>query len=77
MATLFQSTSARGLNFHHPAMRRWAKGKRLGILGSAGDRPEQDAAGLAFADRARARILFAVTSQFQAGEEAVTLDLLR
>jgi ribonucleoside-diphosphate reductase beta chain len=72
----FQSTSARGLKKSSPPMRLWQKAKKLGIwdpcdIDLAQDRrdwlrlaaPEQD-------------ILLRLTSQFQAGEEAVTLDLL-
>ena len=71
----FASTS-RGIQRDHPAMRLFEKAKRLGIwnpsdIDFAQDR--RDWLGLSAAER---DLILRLTAQFQAGEEAVTLDLL-
>jgi ribonucleoside-diphosphate reductase beta chain len=76
MATLFQSTSPRGLNFNHPAMRLWQKAKRLGIWDPQSIDLSQDRQDWLSLTEPQRDILLRLTSQFQAGEEAVTLDLL-
>ncbi len=70
------ATTSRGLRRDAPAMRLYEKAKRLGIwnpsdIDLSADRPHW----LALADDER-DILLRLTAMFQAGEEAVTLDLL-
>ncbi|MBY0587842.1 R2-like ligand-binding oxidase [bacterium] len=72
----FQTTSARGLRPSHPAMRLWRKAKKLGTWDPAdidfsADRHDW----LKMNDRER-DLLLRLTTIFQSGEEAVTLDLL-
>lgn len=69
-------TTTRGLQRESPAMRLYEKAKRLGIWNPSDidlRRDREDWQGLAADER---DILLRLTAMFQAGEEAVTLDLL-
>lgn len=73
---VFQSTSTRRLDHSHPAMRLWHKAKKLGVwdprdIDFSQDR--RDWLGLSGDEK---DLILRLTSLFQAGEEAVTLDLL-
>lgn len=73
---VFQTTSARGLRRDLPPMRLWEKAKRHGVWNPSDLDLGRDAAdwrGLAAGER---DVLLRLASLFQAGEEAVTLDLL-
>lgn len=73
---VMQTTSPRGLDHDLPPMRLWQKAKRFGIWDPMGidfTRDRQDWAGLAPLEQ---EVLVHLASLFQAGEEAVTLDLL-
>jgi ribonucleoside-diphosphate reductase beta chain len=72
----FQSTSARGLNFASPPMRLWQKAKKLGIWDPRDIDLTQDRRDWQGLTAPQQDLLLRLTSQFQAGEEAVTLDLL-
>ncbi len=72
----FQSTSDRGLDKSSPPMRLWQKAKRLGIWNPYDIDMTQDEQDWNSLDPLEQDILLRLTSQFQAGEEAVTLDLL-
>jgi ribonucleoside-diphosphate reductase beta chain len=72
----FRTTTAAGLDRGSPPMRLYQKAKRLGIWDPAALDLAQDAAdweGLTDLER---KSMLQITSLFQAGEEAVTLDLL-
>ncbi len=72
----FQTTSKRGLRASHPAMRLWRKAKKLGVWDPADiDFSKDKSDWRAMSDRER-DILLRLTTMFQSGEEAVTLDLL-
>jgi ribonucleoside-diphosphate reductase beta chain len=72
----FQTTSAGGLRQTHPAMRLWRKAKKLGVWDPADIDFSRDRADwLSLRDDER-DMLLRLTSIFQSGEEAVTLDLL-
>lgn len=71
----FTSTT-RGLDRNHPALRLFEKAKRLGIWNPSDidfARDISDWAGLAVEEQ---DLILRLTSMFAAGEEAVTLDLL-
>jgi ribonucleoside-diphosphate reductase beta chain len=70
------ATTTHGLRRDAPAMRLYEKAKRLGIWNPSDiDLTRDRADWLALADDER-DILLRLTAMFQAGEEAVTLDLL-
>ena len=72
----YRTTSADGLDYSHPALRLWVKAKRHGIWDPFAikfERDRRDWQGLAPLEQ---RLVLHLTSQFQAGEESVTLDLL-
>lgn len=74
--TGYRTTSARGLQVNHPAMRLFQKAKKLGTWDPCAidlTRDREDWLGLSGDER---DALLNLTSLFQAGEEAVTLDLL-
>jgi ribonucleoside-diphosphate reductase beta chain len=72
----FQTTSKQGLRASHPAMRLWRKAKKLGTWDPADIDFSMDKRDwIAMSDRER-DILLRLTTMFQSGEEAVTLDLL-
>lgn len=69
-------TTTTGLNRQHPAMRLFEKAKRLGVWNPSEidfSQDIEDWRGLAADEQ---DILLRLTALFQAGEEAVTLDLL-
>lgn len=72
----FQTTSGRGLDWNSPPMRLWQKAKKLGVWDPADIDLTQDARDWQKMTAPEQDILIRLTSQFQAGEEAVTLDLL-
>jgi ribonucleoside-diphosphate reductase beta chain len=72
----FQSTGIRGLNMQSPPMRLWQKAKKLGIWDPNDIDLTQDRRDWQRISDAERDLLLRLTSQFQAGEEAVTLDLL-
>jgi ribonucleoside-diphosphate reductase beta chain len=72
----YATTSERGLRWDSVPMRLWEKAKRLGTWDPAGirfERDREDWAGLTPAER---EFLLRTLALFQAGEEAVTVDLL-
>jgi ribonucleoside-diphosphate reductase beta chain len=72
----FQSTSSRGLNLASPPMRLWQKAKKLGVWDPCDIDLTQDRRDWERLPPPEQDLLLRLTSQFQAGEEAVTLDLL-
>ena len=72
----YTTTSARGLNFDSVPMRLFQKAKRLGTWDPAGLDFTQDKSDWQNATDLERDFLLRLLSQFQAGEEAVTLDLL-
>ncbi|MBI2424099.1 MAG: R2-like ligand-binding oxidase [Candidatus Hydrogenedentes bacterium] len=70
------ATTTRGLNRNTLPMRLFEKAKRLGIWNPADIDFSQDRADWAGLSADEQQLLLRLTSQFQAGEEAVTLDLL-
>ncbi|MEW5986574.1 MAG: R2-like ligand-binding oxidase [Chloroflexota bacterium] len=76
MSHLSFVTTTRGLQRETPPMRLYEKAKRLGIWNPADIDFRQDAQDwLGFAEDEK-DVILRLTSLFQAGEEAVTLDLL-
>jgi ribonucleoside-diphosphate reductase beta chain len=72
----FQSTSVRGLNHASPAMRLWQKAKKLGVWDPRDIDLTQDRRDWERLEAQQKDLVLRLTSQFQAGEEAVVLDLL-
>lgn len=72
----FQTTSRRGLDWQSPPMRLWQKAKQLGVWDPQAIDLSQDARDFAAFSADEQDVLLRLTSLFQAGEEAVTLDLL-
>lgn len=70
------TTTTRGLRRDTPAMRLFEKAKRFGIWNPSEIDLRQDAADWQSLAGDEQQILLHLTSLFQAGEEAVTLDLL-
>jgi ribonucleoside-diphosphate reductase beta chain len=75
MHTAF-ATTTRGLRRDSPPMRLFEKAKRLGIWNPSDIDLAQDRADWLRLDDAERDLLLRLTALFQAGEEAVTLDLL-
>ncbi len=71
----FASTS-RGIQRDHPAMRLFEKAKRLGIWNPSDIDFTQDRQDWLAMSEPEQDLILRLTAQFQAGEEAVTLDLL-
>jgi ribonucleoside-diphosphate reductase beta chain len=69
-------TTRRSLDYDSPPMRLWQKAKRLGIWNPQDIDFTQDRLDWQRLDDAERDILLRLTSLFQAGEEAVTIDLL-
>ena len=69
-------TTGRGLWRDLPPMRLFEKGKRLGIWNPSDIDFSQDARDWADLAEDDKRLLLQLTAMFQAGEEAVTVDLL-
>ena len=70
------TTTARGLQRNAPAMRLFEKAKRYGIWNPSDIDFTQDARDWARLDGPQRDLILRLTAQFQAGEEAVTLDIL-
>ena len=75
MRTSFK-TVAKGLDFDSYPMKLWAKAKKYGIWDPAAIDFSQDKKDWAELDHLHQLFIARVVTQFQAGEEAVTLDLL-
>lgn len=71
-----QTTSPRGLDHDLPAMRLWHKAKRFGIWDPQGIDFQQDRRDWLTLSALERDVLLHLASLFQAGEEAVTVDLL-
>ncbi|MCC6607246.1 MAG: R2-like ligand-binding oxidase [Anaerolineae bacterium] len=69
-------TTSRGLQRHTPPMRLYEKAKRLGIWNPSDIDLAQDKADWQRLAANEQDLLLRLTAMFQAGEEAVTLDLL-
>ena len=72
----YQTTSPRGLDRDLPPMRLWRKAKRFGIWNPEDIDFDQDIRDWRQLSAAERETLIHLSSLFQAGEEAVTLDLL-
>jgi len=75
MRTSFK-TVAKGLDFDSYPMKLWAKAKKYGIWDPAAIDFSQDQKDWAKLDHLHQLFIARIVTQFQAGEEAVTLDLL-
>lgn len=75
-ATRFQTTSPRGLDSELFPMRLWQKGKRFGTWDPRSVDFARDRADWRALRPAERDVLLRLTSLFQAGEEAVAVDLL-
>ncbi len=76
MRTSFQTTNGTGLNYQSPPMILWQKAKKYGIWNPADLDFSQDAQDWQTLNDEEKKYISRLVSQFQAGEEAVTLDLL-
>lgn len=76
MGSRYQTTSGTGLNRDSLPMRLWEKAKIYGIWNPATIDFSQDKMDYQSLDDNERRFVMQTISQFQAGEEAVTLDLL-
>ncbi len=76
MHTSFQTTNGKGLDRDSVPMKLWEKAKKYGIWNPAQLNFEQDAKDLAALTELERQFILQPIAQFQAGEEAVTLDLL-
>ncbi|QQS30282.1 MAG: R2-like ligand-binding oxidase [Sphingobacteriales bacterium] len=76
MRTSFITTGEKRLNHRLPAMRLWQKAKRYGIWNPNDLVFDQDAEDWKHLDDLEKDVVLRLTTLFQAGEEAVTLDLL-
>ncbi len=74
--THFLTTSARGLNRDHPAMKMFQKAKKLGVWDPAAIDLTQDRADWQTFTEDQKDATLRLIALFQAGEESVTLDLL-
>src|SRR5215469_16755746 len=72
----YTTLSPRGLNFDSIPMRLFQKAKRLGIWDPANIDFSRDAQDWASMDEIHHTSILSLSAYFQAGEEAVTLDLL-
>lgn len=72
----FQSISQRGLDRAAPAMRLWAKAKRLGVWNPEDIDYTKDARDWHGLTPPEQDLLLRLSTLFQAGEEAVTFDIL-
>jgi len=72
----YATTSERGLRWDSVPMRLWQKAKRLGVWDPAGIDFERDREHWAGFSPPEREFLLRTLALFQAGEEAVTLDLL-
>jgi len=76
MRTTYQTTSGKGLDRNSLPMRLWQKAKKYGVWNPSDIDFSQDAIDFKNLTQQEADFIMLTTSQFQAGEEAVTLDLL-
>ena len=76
MRTSFQTTSERRLDRDSFPMKLWEKAKKYGIWNPAEIDFSQDAKDWQSLNDLEKEYMIRTVSQFQAGEEAVTLDLL-
>ena len=76
MRTSYQTTSGKGLDRNSLPMRLWHKAKKYGIWNPSDIDFSQDAIDFKNLTQQEAEFIILAVSQFQAGEEAVTLDLL-
>ncbi|MCB0029940.1 MAG: hypothetical protein KDE28_18625, partial [Anaerolineales bacterium] len=76
MAHQHFATTTRGLNRDLPPARLYEKAKRLGIWNPSDIDFSQDKADWQGLTHEEQDLIWRLTSMFQAGEEAVTLDLL-
>lgn len=76
MRTSYQTTSGQGLDRDSLPMRLWEKAKKYGIWNPADIDFSQDKKDYQQLDQNERAFVMQTISQFQAGEEAVTLDLL-
>jgi ribonucleoside-diphosphate reductase beta chain len=74
--TEFLTTSPRGLNREHPALKMFQKAKKLGVWDPAAIDLTQDRADWETSPTKQKDATLRLISLFQAGEESVTLDLL-
>ncbi|MGQ9902356.1 MAG: R2-like ligand-binding oxidase [Fimbriimonadales bacterium] len=74
--TEFLTTSPRGLNREHPALKMFQKAKKLGVWDPAAIDLSQDRADWETFTDAQKDVTLRLMALFQAGEESVTLDLL-
>ncbi|HRK28859.1 MAG TPA: R2-like ligand-binding oxidase [Chitinophagales bacterium] len=76
MRTEFITTGSQKLNYQLPPMRLWQKAKKYGIWNPADLDFTQDAQDWKQLSDLEKDVVLRLTTLFQAGEEAVTLDLL-
>lgn len=76
MASRYQTTNGTGLNRDSLPMRLWEKAKKYGIWNPAAIDFSQDKKDYQSLDDNEKKFLMQTIAQFQAGEEAVTVDLL-
>ncbi len=76
MESRYQTTSGKGLNRDSLPMRLWEKAKKYGIWNPAAIDFSQDKIDFQLLNDNEKAFVMQTISQFQAGEEAVTLDLL-
>jgi len=76
MRTSYQTTSGKGLDRNSLPMRLWQKAKKYGIWNPSDIDFTQDAIDFKNLSEVETEFIMLTLSQFQAGEEAVTLDLL-
>ncbi|MBL9124885.1 MAG: R2-like ligand-binding oxidase [Planctomycetaceae bacterium] len=74
--TQYQSTSRRRLNHDLPVMKLWHKAKQLGVWDPQAIDFSQDRRDWLRLEPLEQDVILRLSSLFQAGEEAVTLDLL-
>jgi len=76
MRTTYQTTNGKGLNRNCLPMRLWEKAKKYGIWNPSDIDFSQDMIDFKKLTQQEKGFILLAVSQFQAGEEAVTLDLL-
>ncbi len=74
--TAYATTSERGLRWDSVPMRLWQKAKRLGTWDPAAIELDEDRADWSALNQLEREFLLRTLALFQAGEEAVTLELL-
>jgi len=76
MRTSYQTTNGKGLDRNSLPMRLWEKAKKYGIWNPSDIDFSQDVIDFKNLTQQESDFIILAVSQFQAGEEAVTLDLL-